>query len=295
MNKLTQIALAWELYQTNTPIITIAQTIGVHRETIGIWIQRIKNNDTGIAGFLDTYTRAHTAPRRKRKLDGLVKAHIYRLRDDNRDCCGQKIQRYLKDDYGITLSVKTIYKVLGEKYRLRSRWKKNKKRGPVAHASAPREAIQMDTVNFGYVFAFTSVDIFSKEVAVKLYKSLTSADGADFLTHAFETRFNHTDLLQTDGGPEFKDKFKKKVFIYTNRFRVSRPYRKNEQSYIESFNRSLRKECLGWSAFKSSQIPHLQKEVDDYLVYYHQKRAHLGLNLKTPNEIIKDYQLMSDH
>lgn len=295
MTKQAQIVLAWELYCTHTPLVTIAQTLGVHRETTGIWIRRIKNHAEGLSGFLHDYTSAHKGPRKKRKLDGLVKQHIYSLRETNRDCCGQKIQRYLKDDYGISLSLATIYKVLGEKYKLRSRWKKNQKRGPVPKATAPRQVIQMDTVDFGYVFAFTGVDIFSKEAAVRLYPSLTSSDGEAFLHHSFQTRFTHTQLLQTDGGPEFKDKFKRKVFLYADRFRVSRPYRKNEQAYIESFNRTLRKECLGWSDFKSSQILQLQQEVDEYLVYYHEKRIHLGVGMRTPNQVITDYQLMSDH
>lgn len=48
-------------------------------------------------------------------------------------------------------------------------------------ASSPREVIQMDSVHFGMVFAFTAVDTFSKDVSVKLYPTLTSIDGKDFL------------------------------------------------------------------------------------------------------------------
>lgn len=152
----------------------------------------------------------------------------------------------------------------------------------------------MDSVDFGSIFAFTSIDIFSKEVAVKLYQSLTSRDGEDFLTHAFKTRFNHVELLQTNGGSEFKDNFKRKVHLYTDRFRIARPYRKNEQAFIESFNRSLRKECLGWNKYPKSELPTLEKELNEYLAYYHKKRVHLSLNMKTPNEIVRSYQLMSD-
>ena len=164
-------------------------------------------------------------------------------------------------------------------------------RGPVPKASKPREVIQMDTVDFGYIFAFTSIDIFSKDVSVKLHPSLTSFDGADFLSFSFETRYKHTNLLQTDGGSEFKAEFKRNVFKYTDRFRIARPYKKNEQSFIESFNRSLRKECLGWTKYKSKQIAQLQNEVNNYLNYYHDRRLHLGLNLKTPNDILKKYQV----
>jgi hypothetical protein len=148
----------------------------------------------------------------------------------------------------------------------------------------------MDSVDFGQVFAFTSIDIFTKEVMVNLYPALTSLEGLDFLNLA-KTRFNHTNLLQTDGGPEFKDHFRKNVFLFADRFRVARPYKKNEQSYIESFNRSLRKECLGWGKYVQKEIPVLKKEVNEYLEYYHNDRAHLSLGLKTPNDFLKEYQV----
>lgn len=294
MNRSTQIALAWELYRNHTLQISIAESLGIHRETVGIWIRRIQKNSEGLKGFLDEYINAKKGERKKRKLDGLLKARIYRIREENKECCGQKIKKYLTDEFGSSPGITTIYKVLGEKYQLRSKWKKNQKRGSVPRANHPREVIQMDSVDFGSIFAFTGIDIFSKEVVVRLYQSLTSRDGEDYLKYAFTTRFNHVELLQTDGGSEFKDNFKRKVYLYADRFRISRPYRKNEQAFIESFNRTLRKECLGWSKYPKSELPLLEKELNEYLVYYHEKRAHLSLNLRTPNEVLEDYQLMSD-
>ena len=45
---------------------------------------------------LNKYVNAKKGERTKRKVDGLVKARIYRIREENNDCCGQKIQYYLK-------------------------------------------------------------------------------------------------------------------------------------------------------------------------------------------------------
>lgn len=149
----------------------------------------------------------------------------------------------------------------------------------------------MDTVHFGMVFAFTAVDMFAKDVSVRLYPTLTSTEGKDFLEHSFQDRFHHTDLLQTDGGPEFKGEFKQHVFQYAERFRIARPYKKNEQSFIESFNRTLRKECLGWGNFHPHQIPSLEKELSEYLNYYHTKRLHMGINMRTPNQILQEYKM----
>jgi transposase len=289
VNQLTKITLAWELFEESVPKTHIASQLAVARETIHIWLKGIQ--ELGLLEFLGRYTDAKKGERRKRKLDGLLKSRVCKLREENRDCCGQKIKEFLSDEYGVELSTTTIYKILGEKYKLRSKWKKNQVRGPIPEAFNPREVIQMDTVDFGQIFAFTGVDIFTKEVSVKLYPSLTAKDGLNFLDCSFKERFNHTNLLQTDGGHEFKAEFKAHVFDYTDRFRVARPYKKNEQSYIESFNRSLRKECLGWSKYKQNDIPNLEKELTDYLVYYHNKRPHMSLNMMTPNEFLKQYQV----
>lgn len=286
MNQLTKIMLAWELFEYGVPKAHIAHKLDVHRETVHLWVTGIQTE--GREGFIDGYMNAKKGERRKRKVDGLLKAHIFNIREKNRDCCGQKVKKHLFEDYGIRLGLTAIYKILGEKYILRSKWKKNMARGPVPKATTAREVIQMDSIDLGELFAFTGIDIFTKEVAVRLYCSLTSKDGADFLRSSMKRRFHHTRLLQTDGGPEFKDEFKRTVFLYADRFRVARPYKKNEQSYIESFNRSLRKECVGWAKYRKSELMRLTKEVEEYLVYYHQDRFHLGLDLKTPNEFLKD-------
>ena len=290
VNQLTKIVLAWELYEQGTPKAHIAKQLEITRETVHIWIKGIQ--ELGLLDFLEQYTNAKKGERTKRKTDGLLKSRVYRLREDNRDCCGQKIREFLFLEYGVELSTTTIYKILGEKYQLRSKWKHNQVRGPIPEAGSPREVIQMDTVDFGDIFAFTSVDIFTKEVSVKLYQSLTAKDGLDFLTFSFESRFNHVELLQTDGGSEFKAEFRSNVFKYANRFRVARPYKKNEQSYIESFNRSLRKECLGWTKYKPNDMSNLEKELNEYLMYYHTKRPHMSLNMMTPNQFRRN--LVSD-
>ena len=99
--------------------------------------------------------------------------------------------------------------------------------------------------------------------------------------------FALTDLIQTDRGSEFEAEYRLNVFKYAEKHRYSRPYRKNEQSYIESFNRSLRKECLGWGKYKQRDISDLNQELTDYLIWYHDKRPHMGLNMQTPNKFIQ--------
>ena len=146
-----------------------------------------------------------------------------------------------------------------------------------------REVIQMDTVDFGEIFAFTGVDIFSREADVLITPAITSNYGAQFLTLSMGRRFNgFSELIQTDGGPEFENEFKLNVEKYCNQHRVARPYKKNEQAYIESFNRTLRKECLGWKKYKINELNDCQGRVERFLKRYHYHRPHIGLGMKPP-------------
>lgn len=284
MQQITKIALAWELVEQGISKVHIAKQAGIGRATLYRWLNGIQKAGE-LEIFIDQYLSSKKGPRKKRKIDGLIKLWVWELRERHRDCCGQKIQHYLEKERGVHLAVPTIYRILAEKYVLRTKWKKNQKRGHVPKASKPREVVQMDTVDFGAIFAFCGIDIFTKEVDVLLRPSLTSHDGYLFLKQAMARRFDgHAELIQTDGGPEFKDEFKQHVLNYAQRHRVARPYKKNEQAFIESFNRSLRKECLGWSKYKIKQLPALTKEVEGYLDYYHTQRAHCSLEMKTPFE-----------
>ncbi len=98
-----------------------------------------------------------------------------------------------------------------------------------------------------------------------LRPSLTAQDGVAFLTQCMGRRFDgFVQLLQTDGGSEFKGEFLIQVGRYCERHRVARPYKKNEQSYIESFNRTFRKECLGWGKDRVEHLPVLVPWVEAF-------------------------------
>ncbi len=281
MNNLTRISLAWELHQKGIPNTHISRHVGRHRETVGLWLKSIKK--VGLDAFLYQYESAKKGSRLGRRLNPLIKRWIWDIRAREHDCCGQKIRYFLKKEHNVTVSVPKIYEVLKEKFEIKSKWKKNQPRGPVPKASNAREVVQMDTIDFGEIFAFTGIDIFSREADVLVASELTSEFGEKFLDKSMKRRFDgFSDLIQADGGPEFKDKFKKKVNVYCHRYRVARPYKKNEQSYIESFNRTVRKECLGWIKYKKHQVDKCQQMVESFLKRYHYHRPHMSLNMQPP-------------
>ena len=275
------IVLCLELYEEGVPKSRIAQRLGRHRETIHLWIKGVKRE--GLLGFLDKYRQAKRGERKKRQVDPIAKRWVWEIREREYNCCGQKIQYFLKREHGVHLSVPKIYEILAEKYVIRSKWKKNSPRGPIPHSIKPRQVIQMDTIDFGELFAFTAIDTFTREADILLAPALTAEYGKQFLYQSMMRRFDgHVSLLQTDGGPEFKAEFKRQVHSFCSRHRIARPYRKNEQSYIESFNRTVRKECLGWQKYHLKDLGECQQMVESFLERYHYHRPHMGLSMMTP-------------
>jgi len=273
--------MSWELYGQGMNKSQIARQLGKHRETIGVWVKNIETY--GLLNFLDRYEQARKGERKRRQVDPSIKRLVWDIREREYECCGQKIQYFLNLEHGIHLSVPKIYEILAEKYVIRSKWKKYKVSGKVPQAEKPREVIQMDTVDFGEIYAFTAIDTFTREVDVLISPNLTAKAGYEFLSQSMARRFGgHVQIVQTDGGPEFKAEFKNSAHLFCDRHRVSKAYRKNEQAYIESFNRTLRKECLGWCKYGIEDLPQCAAMVESFLIRYHYHRPHMGLMMRPP-------------
>ena len=283
MEKATEIVLCCELSEQGLSKSAIARRLGRDRETIRFWLRGVEQ--VGLKSFIDQNASACKAPRPARQVDALVKLWIWQIREREHECCGQKIAYFLELEHGVKLSVPKIYEVLAEKYVIRAKWKKNKVRGEAPQASAPRQVVQMDSIDFGGVFAFTAVDIYSREADVLLRPALTAEHGAAFLHlhRCMRRRFNRfVTIVQTDGGSEFEKEFAREVRSYCDQHRIARPYKKNEQSFIESFNRTVRKECLGWKKYKTEDVGQLMLHVEAFLQRYHYHRPHLAFEPMRP-------------
>lgn len=282
MHNTSLITLAWELYESGMGKTHIAEKLQKDRETIRLWIRGIERD--GLLEFLERYAQAKKGERFKRKIHGQVKQWIWDIREREHACCGQKVQYYLKHERGVILSVPAIYDVLNEKFVITSKWKKGTVIiGPVPAAEKKREVVQMDTIDFGELFAFTAIDIVGRDADVVMAPALTAEEGYHFLQVSMSRRFDgHVHLIQTDGGSEFKEEFSDHVLEYCERRRVSRAYKKNEQAYIESFNRTVRKECLGWQKYRGDQLNECQTLVETFLERYHYHRPHMSLGMHPP-------------
>jgi transposase len=277
MDSVARIHVAWELKQAGQPVEYIAERVGRDRATVYRWLHGIRQR--GIKGYIRHYRRAKKGHRHS-KTHSYVEQRVLAIRQEHHGCCGEKIVYWLaKED--IYLSRSTVYRILNKHLQLRPKGRRNIVRGSLPKASAPREVIQIDTIDFGEVFAFTAIDIYTREGQVVIQPGLTAPDGEAALK-LFMAYFGHCQIIQTDGGSEFEAEFAQLVPTASDHHRIARPYKKNEQAFIERFNLTLRQECLGWEKYSPQLIHSLQTDVEAWLDYYHFVRPSMAFEPMRP-------------
>lgn len=284
---LTIYETAWNMYQAESTINQIAQVVSRDRATVYRWLRKIKQ--IGIRLFLKRKTTAkHRRP--KAQIPETTIQKIVDIRNEF-GWCGAKIRKELKENHGISLALSTIYRYLHRRFTKAAvgvrRYKKHK---ALVAASAPREVIRHDTVDLGGgVYAYTAIDIFTKEPSVVIGTNLEMNTGAGaFAIHnAF---YGRTVLHQSDNGSEFQTTFREAVEAVSEH-RYSRPYKKNEQSHIENFNKSLRSECFPRGEYQQKDIAELQERANRFTKHYINRRWHMGLpDMMTPAQFKQYYK-----
>lgn len=278
MDTVTQIQVAWELKQAGQRVEDIAAQLGKHRSTIYRWLKGIRQR--GIRGYV-AYFKQCKKGRRQRKTHGYVVQRVLTLRREYRDCCGEKLV-YLLGQEQIRVSRSTVYRIL--KRHLALRKKRRAYQGePVQQATRPGAVVQVDTLALGEIYAYTAIDTYTRQAAIVIRPSLQAADGKRALAQ-IAAQLGHSELLQTDGGSEFKAECAESLHHHCGQHRIARPWKKNEQAFIEAFNGTLRREEFGRTPFKVKDLALAQQRADTFLDYYHHRRPHLALNLLTPTQ-----------
>jgi IS30 family transposase len=286
MDSVARIRITWALKRKGIPVREIAEEVERDRSTVYRWLKGIGRY--GIEGYIRRY-RAAKKGRRIRKTHPYLEQRVLSIRREYRNCCGQKIVYLLKQE-GVELSVSTVYRILNRHLSTLRKHARTAKGQPAQRGKRPGEVIQMDSVDLGELYAFTAVDTFTRQAAVLIRPGLTAQDGKAALEYAAQV-FGEMDVIQTDGGSEFEKEFAEAVPQYAHEHVIARPYKKNDQAFIECFNGTLRREEFGRTSFRVTNLALVQHRTDDFLDYYHNKRPHLALDMKTPAQFIAESHL----
>lgn len=165
--------------------------------------------------------------------------------------------------------------------------------------SAVDECWSMDFVadnlfNGRRIRALTVVDNFSREcVAIEVGQGLKGDDVVAVMERLKQFKCRVPRRLQTDNGSEFISRALDK-WAYDNHVTMdfSRPGKPTDNALVESFNGSLRDECLNVHWFLS--LEDAQEKIECWRREYNQQRPHSSLNNLTPEEFIRSLQKSPD-
>jgi transposase InsO family protein len=260
--------------------------MGFDHSTIVRWIQRVPS-DRRIKIIPTLSSRPHHHPN---EISFDIVCRILELRKE-RDQCAEILHYRLKEQ-GVNVSLSSVKRTLQRHELSRfSKWKKWHQYPPRPMPEKPGILVEIDTIHDGdpkeRLGMYTLLDVCSRwahaipTIGMNTWKSLKFVEKTQIISpFSFQT-------LQSDHGSEFSKWFTKRIIERGMAHRHSRIRTPNDNAHLERFNRTIQDECI-------ARIPRSlfiwRKEIPNYLRYYNEERPHMGLNMKTPEEIIKMVQ-----
>lgn len=280
MENVTIYKHALALRGSGMSVAKIAHEIGRDRVTVWRWLRGIRYQ--GLREF-ERRKKECKRRRKRRNLDAITTKLIVKIRREY-GWCGQKIRFWLRKEYGKQVGLASVYRTLAKHFVLRKKWKKNDyTRGKVPKAQKRRDVGESDTVDLGDLFAYTTIDTFTREADVQIGDSLEAEEGKKCIAKTAKTMGGFV-IWQSDGGPEFKAECHDEIVLHCKRHRTARAYKKNEQAHIESFNRTLRKQCVGHHKYHKEDRALLEQKIQDFLCLYNDVQPHLSLSMMSPSQ-----------
>lgn len=261
----------------------VARHTGFHFATISKWVQRAPDDGRMVVPTRSSrpHEHPHALPRE------VVTAIIEERRRHHR--CAEVIHQTLLQR-GIRVGLSSVKRTLKRQHLLRERspWKRlhRSELRPVVHA--PGTLVQVDTIHIGpptpeRFYVYTLLDVFSRWAYAWVARRITTSASVRFVRKAQDHAPFRFRMLQSDHGSEFSTHFTERLGLP---HRHSRVRQANDNGHVERFNRTLQEECLR----KARPDPwHYQRVLRLYLPYYNGERLHLGLQLKTPLQVLPRY------
>lgn len=273
---------AVKLVRSGWSTVKVGRYMGYSQSAIVKWVARAPTD-----GRLVIPTQSSRPWSHPNSLSSELVEIILNYRKERNQCAEILHYRLLANGYRVSLS--SVKRTLKRNQLTRfSKWKKWHQYSPRPVTEKPGILVQIDTIHDGghedRLYIYTLLDVCSRwafavpALAINTHKSLRFVENAK-ISSPFQFQ-----NLQSDHGPEFSKWFTKRIGERGMAHRHSRVRQPNDNAHLERFNRTIQEEC-------TSRIPRnftiWQKEIPEYLRYYNHERPHMGLQMKTPMDIIK--------
>lgn len=276
-------AKAIDIVKERKSIREVARHFGFNPSTVMRWVKKAP-----VGGCFELPTKSSRPNSHPRQLKKKVVQRIRTLRGDLKGRCAEVITKHLHEE-GIKVHRITVQRTLDRLglTKKRSPWKRFHLSGDRPIPTKPGSLVQMDTIHImknktERIYIYTLIDVYSRWCYALAVDRINTRASIEFFRAAQKKAGFVFECIQTDHGPEFSQHFTEQIGVLHRHSRVRKP---NDNAHVERFNRTIQQELL-------SNIPNdvtiINKVMLGYLRYYNTKRYHLGINLKTPADLIRE-------
>ena len=310
-------ALAMQLLvRDQLPLLVVARKCGIHRSTVWRWkqkwdklninVQLINSNrpnrSVAVSSFRFAACTWYIPTTTSRPLchpwsvpDEIVN-QVLAVRERLKRCA-EVVWQYVVTTLRLNISLSSVRRILRRHHCFdgarKKRVRPDNPRRP--KPLSPGELVQTDTIhhvdhNSGKrLYFYTVIDLYTRLAYAKIATRLQPSLAAEAVLEAQELFGFSFSMVQSDNGLEYSRYFEqvlKQNGISTRHTRLGRP---NDNAHIERFNRTLQEECIGHYWRKSVPLSRQKTNLSKYLDYYNQERVHLGIQMRTPAEMLQSY------
>ena len=261
--------------------------VGVHPSTVLRWLRKAKMfNSRALIPTVSSRPHSHPNELPEGIVDEIVKIRLKHNR------CAEVIHQEMIN-LGYSVSLSSIKRTLHRQglIRKRSPWKRWHFEQERPRVLKPGDLVQIDTIHLmkdshTRIYIYTLIDVFSRWTQAIVSKRINTHNSLDFVCSSEKMFPFEFSMIQSDHGSEFSSWFTEHIKKKDMTHRHSRVRKPTDNGHVERFNRTLQEECL-------KGIPNtakaMRKVIPEYINYYNTERLHLGLKLKTPQQVLRSY------
>jgi len=301
------------LVRESTPLQVVANRCGVHRSTIWRWklkwdklngnvqfdnpnrpnrVYSKSNHLLRCTWFIPTNTsRPRNSPH---AVSEKIVAHILEIRALLKRCA-EVVWHHITTIDHLQVSLSSVRRILRRHHCFdgarKKRVRPDNPRRP--HVTKPGELVETDTIHYicpltkTRRYVYTVIDVYTRMTYAEIHPRILPGLAARVVLHARNEFGFDFHMVQADNGLEFSHYFEQVLKSNGMPLRHTRLGRPNDNAHIERFNRTIQEECLGSTITYKTTTTHIQRKIDAYLEHYNYKRVHLGLQMRTPAEMLQ--------
>jgi IS30 family transposase len=259
----------------------VSRHLGYAQGTIVKWSHRASSSFPRIIETRSSRPKSSPRALGEQLVGKIIKTRIETKR------CSEVVYRTLKEE-GLEVSLSSVKRTLSRYGLLRKRspWKKTRRYPPRPDVLMAGDMVEMDTIHLvdkdgKRTYIYTAIDLYSRYGFAMLSEKADALASIRFTRQVrryFDFRIK---VIQTDNGPEFKKFFSDFLTRNNIQHRYIHPRSPNENGHVERFNRTIQEEMP-----RHELCILLPKDIQAYLKHYNEKRMHMGIEYKTPSQLI---------